>query len=280
MEQSIRVAVVTGAASGIGFSLASRLIEQNFAVVMVDNNEVMLKKSFENLSYQTNVSLIPCVCDISKESDVERLVSLTYQHFPHVNYLFNNAGVSGPLAPVWSLKLEEIKHTMNVNVFGTVNCIQQFVPRLINQKTSAHIINIGSVYSLVSSSYMSAYAMSKHALLALSESLLFDLKREGHPIDVSIVLPSFVNTALLDGHKDASTFQAMMQKLLVMGRSANDVANHILNGVVDKQFYILPDREAKTYCEERIAAILSQKEPFEHALQKMAHKLILRATLL
>ena len=126
---------------------------------------------------------------------------------------------------------------------------------------------------------MASYAMSKHAVLALSESLYFDLQRQEKPVDVSVVFPSFTDTALLANKpaENASAFYHSLNSLLAHSRPALDVAEHIIREVGQKRFYILPDKEVKGYSEERIKAIIQQENPHINNIEKLLGSLLKRA---
>src|SRR5690606_28546485 len=118
----------------------------------------------------------------------------SFDRFKRVDWLFNNAGISGQLAPLWELTNEHIRNVMDVNLHGVIHGVQAFFPFLFMQTHRSHVINMASFYGLCSGSQMAAYSMSKHAIVALSESLYFDLQRLGKNIDVSVVCPSFAST--------------------------------------------------------------------------------------
>lgn len=274
-----RVAVITGAASGIGLALTKRCLEDGIHVVMADNAVTALCDKVEELSEQQHASVLGVVCDVTKPDSLRHLAKQTHERFQRVDWLFNNAGISSHLAPVWELTPEHIRKVMDVNLYGVINGIQAFLPYMFRQSHRSHIINIASVYGLCSGSQMSAYAMSKHALVALSESLYFDLSRLDKPVDVSVACPSFANTPLLTNstplHSDK--LHSMLADLITRSRPAEDVAGHIIDEVKKGTFYILPDREVKDYCDQRNKAIIEQSNPHRHSLEKIVASLSKRA---
>jgi short-subunit dehydrogenase len=150
---------------------------------------------------------------------------------------------------------------------------------MFQQGLSSHIVNMSSFYGLCSGSQMAAYAMSKHAVVALSESLYFDLKRLNKPVDVSVVCPSFANTQLLVNSppKSSDKLHQLMSELMARSRPPEDIADCILREVKKKTFYILPDKEVKDYCEQRTHAIVNQTNPHRHSLEKIISSLSQRA---
>ncbi|MBA2711390.1 MAG: SDR family NAD(P)-dependent oxidoreductase [Tatlockia sp.] len=279
MESSPKVAVITGAASGIGLALAEVCIKSNLHVVMADCAEKALHNNVERLAYLYSTEVLAVVCDVTKPEDLNNLARKTFEHFSRIDWLFNNAGISGQLAPIWELGSEPIRKVMDVNLHGAIHGLQAFLPLMFKQAHRSHIINIASFYSLCSGSQMAAYAMSKHALLALSESLYFDLQRLDKPVDVSIVCPSFANTGLLANSQtnESDKLHQMMMELIARSAPAIDVAEHIIKEVKKKTFYILPDKEVKDYCEQRSNAIINQAQPHQHSIEKIIVSLSRRA---
>ncbi len=266
-----QVAVITGAASGIGFALANACVLRHMHVVMVDCAIDALQQASEKLSQLSHSQVLSVVCDVTQRDDVCRVAQQTYDQFNRVDLLINNAGVNGSLVPLWEMPVSQIRNVMDVNLFGVLNGIHVFLPLMFKQESRGHIVNMASVYGLCSGSLVGAYAMSKHAIVALSESLYFDLKRLKKPVDISVVCPSFVNTPLL-ANSNVSPEDALYQKmqdLIERGRSPEEVADHILREVGHRQFYILPDKEVKDYCEKRVQGIIDQIAPAEHSLEKI-----------
>ena len=271
MESNQRVAVITGAASGIGLALTKCCLQRGIHVVMADNAVPALCDKVEQFSQQTEAAVLGVVCDVANFESIRHLAKQAYERFGRVDWLFNNAGVSGHLAPIWELTNEHIRKVMDINLYGAIHGLQAFLPLMFKQEHRSHIINIASFYGLCSGSQMAAYAMSKHALVALSESLHFDLRRLEKPVDVSVVCPSFANTQLLNNSAPlhADKLHYLVAELVARSRSADDVASHIVHEVEKKTFYILPDKEVKGYCEERTKAIIEQKDPHKHSLEKI-----------
>lgn len=187
------VAVITGAASGIGFALAQVCSQRGMHVVMADNAATVLCDKVEQLAGKNHSEVFGVVCDVTNLESVKFLAKQCFDRFNRIDWLFNNAGVSGHLAPIWELTAEHVRKVIDVNLYGVIYGVQTFLPFMFQQSHRSHIINLASLYGLCSGSQMSAYAMSKHALVALSESLYFDLERLNKPVDVSVVcLPSSI----------------------------------------------------------------------------------------
>lgn len=266
-----KIAVITGAASGIGFALAKACIQRDMHLVMIDNASHVLDEAAHTLKSMSTSSIYPIVCDVTCLDEVVYAVNCIYDEFNQVDLLINNAGISGALLPLWDISIDRIRKLMDVNLYGILHGIHAFLPRMFQQKTRSHIVNMASVYGLCSGSLVGDYAMSKHAIVALSESLYFDLQRQNKPVDVSVVCPSFVNTPLLI-HSSLTTKDPVhlkMQSLFERSRTPEDIAEHILREISNNQFYIFPDKEIKNYCTQRLQGIEDQSAPTAHGLEKI-----------
>lgn len=273
----MKVAVITGAASGIGLALSQVHLKQGNSVVMVDNNKAKLTQEAKQLTLHFPGKVFPVSCDVSKNTEVIELVEQIKQKPGYVDWIYNNAGIIGQLAPVWEVDIEQIHRLIDVNLYGLIHIIQAFIPFLFKQDRRAHIINMASLYALCAGSQTASYTMSKHAVLALSESLYFDLAQLNKPIDVSVVFPSFTDTGLLSNTLETnSSFHNRLQSLLSHSRPALETAEHIVQAVAQKKFYIFPDQEVKEYCEERIQALLAEQKPHLTPVEKLMTALMQR----
>lgn len=273
-----QVALITGAANGIGLALSKACLKDGIQVVMTDMNQHALQEQTSQLIQIYGSQVNSKICDVTDEQAVNVLCEDIQQEFKRIDLLINNAGVSGILSPIWALPIEEIKRVMDVNLYGVIHCIQAFLPMMLAQNHRSHIVNMASIYGLCNSSSMAPYAMSKHAILALSESLYFDLQRIQAPVDVSVVCPSFANTSLLmhSVKNDEKEIQQNIAQLMGHARCVDDLAESIMHEIHNKTFYILPDKEIKSDCQERTQAIIEQRPPFVSMLEKIMTR-ILRA---
>lgn len=270
----MKTALITGAASGIGLALTKVCLEKDFTVVMVDINAEKLKETAQELNQQFPKRIFEKVCDITNADAVNQLAQEVFHDLKQLDWLFNNAGIIGHLAPIWELKSEQVQEVFAVNVLGMTHVIQAFMPFFLQQK-SAHIINMASLYGVCTSSQVAPYTMSKHAVLALSESLYFDLQRLEKPINVSIVFPSFTDTALLQSN-NPSSFKHSLNSFMAHSKPALELAHQIINDVEQKKFYIFPDKEVKVYAKERIESMLNQEQPKINAVEQLMGSLIRR----
>ncbi|WP_058476011.1 SDR family NAD(P)-dependent oxidoreductase [Legionella steigerwaltii] len=273
----MKVAAITGAANGIGLALSQFHLQRGNTVVMVDKDSIKLKQEVERLLTLFPGKILEIPCDVTQPNEVALLVEQIESQLGRIDWIYNNAGIIGQLAPIWDLCPEHIQKVMDVNLYGMIHIIQEFTPFLFRQTFRSHIINIASLYALCTGSQTASYAMSKHAVLALSESLYFDLVRLEKPVDVSVVFPSFTDTALLSHTTSTnSSFHEALKSLLSHSRSAIDIAEHIVHEVEQKKFYIFPDKEVKGYCEERTQAMILQEMPHVTNIEKLMCALIKR----
>jgi NAD(P)-dependent dehydrogenase (short-subunit alcohol dehydrogenase family) len=177
-----RVAVVTGAASGIGRALAAGLVAEGASVVLADVDGDAVR------AVADEVGGVGVACDVSDAESVQALADAAVSRFGAVHVVCNNAGVSGRFGRTWATPIEEWRWVMDVNVFGVVHGIRSFVPILLAQD-EAHIVNTASAAAFEALPGMGPYAASKHAVLGLSEAL----RREISPhVGVSVLIPGGV----------------------------------------------------------------------------------------
>lgn len=269
------VAVITGAASGIGLALTQVCLKNKMHVVMADLPGSSLFENSKELQNCFDTMILPVVCDITKENEVTQLAKKSFDHFNEVNLLINNAGISGLMSPIWESDINDVKKVIDVNLYGAINCIQKFLPLMLKQINNSKILNIASVYGLIGGSLIAPYSMSKHAMIALSESLFFDLRARTNKIEVSVACPSFVNTNLLKNSQKSlpNKLHEKMINLMHYSDSADDIANQIFNEMQKGTFYILPNKEVEGYLSSKFNAIKTKDKPHEHELERVIQAL-------
>ena len=266
-----KVAVVTGAGSGIGRELASACAREGAMVVLADVDEAGMRETATRIASLGTCSL-QMRCDVSKPDELDRLAARTYAEFGAAHLLFNNAGVA-VAGPAWTATLEDWKWTLDINLMGVVHGIRSFVPRMLAQKDECHVVNTASVAGLLSLPGSGVYCVSKHGVVALSECLYHDLRVERAPIGVSVLCPAYVNTGIFDSARNrprelAATnplgrpYEEAGRKALLAGKlSAADVARITLEAVKERRFYVLPHQKIKAAIETRMRDILDERDP-------------------
>jgi len=190
-----KVAVVTGAASGIGRSLAVLLAEEGAHVVISDLDEQGLKVT-EELAGSGRVTVMPV--DVSKPSDVAALTESVWKRFGGLDVLCSNAGVLGPYGdPIWEVSVDEWNRVLSVNLFGTVNLLRAMLPRMLASSRPGHILITASMAGLTPGRIVTPYSASKHALVALGEALMRQLAAREANVGVTLLCPGPVETNMV-----------------------------------------------------------------------------------
>jgi NAD(P)-dependent dehydrogenase (short-subunit alcohol dehydrogenase family) len=184
-----KVAVVTGAASGIGLALCEHFAADGMRVVMSDLDPARLDEAATSI--EGDVEAV--AADVSRREDVEAIAARATERFGAVHVLCNNAGVTRP-GRAWEFTREQWDWVLGVNLWGVVNGINAFVPTMIERGEPAHIVNTASVSGLIAWPGLSLYATGKYAVVGYSECLALDLRAAGAPIGVSVLCPGPTRT--------------------------------------------------------------------------------------
>ena len=271
-----KVAVITGAANGIGFGIAERCAQLGMKVVLAGINEANLAKAEEQLK-SSGATLLSVQTDVSKRKDIETLAQKTLDTFGAVHLLVNNAGV-GAGSSVWESTWEDWEWVVNVNLWGVIYGVKIFTPIMLAQNTEAHIVNIASVTGLLPNYPIAPYQVTKHAVVGLTESLYYSLAQRNAKVKVSLVCPGWVKTSILKSgrnrppelqsnpdttadKKSMVTAFRKMKESLEAGMSIQELADHVFRAILDEQFYVLSHPEHTPDIKERMDNILQQKNP-------------------
>jgi NAD(P)-dependent dehydrogenase (short-subunit alcohol dehydrogenase family) len=195
-----RVAVITGAASGIGFGLAERFAAEGMKLVLADVDERALADAAQRLR-ASGRELIAVRCDVSHAEEVERLAEQAMNAFGAVHVVCNNAGVADTSgAAVWEASLDDWQWVVGVNLWGVVHGIRTFVPILLRQE-QGYVVNTASSAGLLPGA-LGSYSATKHAVVALTESLRSELTAINAPVGVSVLCPGLVATRILEAERN------------------------------------------------------------------------------
>jgi NAD(P)-dependent dehydrogenase (short-subunit alcohol dehydrogenase family) len=246
-----RVAVVTGAASGIGFGLAERFAAEGMHVVMADVEEPALSKAAATLA-ESGASVLPLVTDVASLAAVEALRDAALSQFGAVHVVCNNAGVGGSHGPLWECPAGEWDWVLGVNLNGVMNGVRAFMPVLLRQD-AGHLVNTSSVFGVFAGT-LGPYGVSKHAVTALTETIYFNLKSQGIAhVGVSVLCPSAVRTNFgtsarnrpdwagpaTPGDEAEQAAAERFDQLSLLGASPAEVAAMVVDGIRSGRFYIL-----------------------------------------
>ena len=186
-----RTAVITGGAQGFGFDIARRFLSSGAKVIIWDNDPDTLKKSVKELN---NTNLTSNVIDVSKFEEVENCTNEILKN-SKIDILINNAGITGPTAPLWEYDLKKWKKVVDINLIGTFNCCKAIVPNMI-KNNYGRIVNVASVAGKDGNANASAYSAGKAGTIGLTKSLGKELADKD--IAVNAVTPAGAKTRILD----------------------------------------------------------------------------------
>jgi NAD(P)-dependent dehydrogenase (short-subunit alcohol dehydrogenase family) len=196
------VAVITGAASGIGLGLAERAAQRGMSLVLADVEETALQTVAHRLR-DTGARTLALRCDVSRLADVEALAAEAYDAFGCVSLLCNNAGVNLTVSrPVWEYSPGDWKWMIDVNLWGIIHGMRAFLQRMLDQEAPSHILNTASSAALLAGPGLGLYKLTKHAVLSLSETTYHDLQAAKAPVGVSVFCPGLVKTSIRDAARN------------------------------------------------------------------------------
>jgi len=274
-----RVAVITGAASGLGREFADRAAELGMKLVLADVQADALERATDDL-LAGGAEVLAMVCDVSKGAHVQELADAAIARFHGIHLVFNNAGVgSGGL--VWENTEADWQWVLGVNLWGVIHGVRVFMHAMLDcakrdPDYEGHIVNTASMAGLLNAPAMGVYNVSKHAVVALSETLYHDLQLVNAPIGASVLCPYFVPTGIHQSHRNRPeelkpemrptpsqlASQALTTKAVESGKvSALDVSRLTFDAIREGQFYIYSHPQALGGVQERMEAIVSGANP-------------------
>jgi NAD(P)-dependent dehydrogenase (short-subunit alcohol dehydrogenase family) len=260
-------AVVTGAASGIGLELTRGLLAEGARVVMADVEAPALEAAAAEVGALGEVLAVPL--DVRDPEALEALAVLTEERFGTAQLVFPNAGISVSGA-LWEMTVDDWSWVLGVNVHGVANTIRAFVPRLLDAGLPGHVCITGSLAGYLNQPGYGAYNASKHAVIAIAETLAGDLREAGHPIGVTVLAPWFVTTRLAqsarnrpadlaDATPPGDLMRAVGARLAGVKGTAQDaptVAALALDAVKQGRFAVFPFEPSKPAIRERFETVL------------------------
>ena len=269
-----KVAVITGAASGIGRALAERCAREGMKVILADVEPGALAEVEANLQAVGGTALA-VRADVSQANDVAALAEKALEAFGAVHLLCNNAGVATCGAAVWESSLTDWEWVMGVNLWGVIHGVRSFVPIMLAQNTQCHIVNTASLSGLVSFPRGSVYAVTKHGVVTLSESLQHELAERRGKVKVSVLCPGLVQTRIVEcgrnrperlaattpmGPVEAAGWETLRQQMQT-AMPPEQVADAVFQAIREERFYILTHPEGKDWIRTRMEDILQERNP-------------------
>jgi NAD(P)-dependent dehydrogenase (short-subunit alcohol dehydrogenase family) len=243
-------------------------------LALADVDEPALARTEAELKV-AGTAAIAVRCDVSSGADVEALAARALDAFGAVHVVCNNAGVA-PLGVVWENTVPDWQWTLGVNLWGVIHGVRVFTPILIGQNDEGHIVNTASVAGLIAPPGMGMYNVSKHAVVALTETLHHDLAARGAQVKCSVVCPAYFPSGIADSERarpaelrderaktaEDLAREANMRKAVQSGRlSAADIANRVFEAVRDERFYVITHPRILPAVEARMRAILEERNP-------------------
>jgi NAD(P)-dependent dehydrogenase (short-subunit alcohol dehydrogenase family) len=248
-----KVGVVTGAGRGIGLAVVGEMARRGMRVVLSDVGAARPERVAEGLR-EGGAEVVGMVCDVSDPAQVDGLATRTMEHFGRVDLVCNNAGVvAGGRA--WEIGLDDWHRVLGVNLWGAIHAVRSFVPLLLENPDGGHVVNVASMAAVVPWPAIAPYNVSKHGLLALSETLLGDLRAEGSRVGVSVVMPGRVATGIgLPSGAPVPELSDAEPDVL----SAEAVAAQIMAAVEEDRLYVFTHPDRMEQVEARFDAIMGR----------------------
>jgi len=269
-----RVAVVTGAGSGLGRVLARRFAQAGMHVVMADVDEAGMAATGAALD-AAGAKWIAERTDVSDGAQVEALARAALDAFGAVHVVCNNAGVA-PLGTIWENTEADWRWALGVNLWGVIHGVRVFTPILLGQDDEGHIVNTASVAGLISPPGLGVYSVTKHAVVALTETLHHDLAARGAKVRCSVVCPAFFPSGIAESGRSRPASlandrtltdtdherDAQFRKAVESGKlTAEDIGAAVFDAVRDERFYVLTHPRILPAVERRMQDILAGATP-------------------
>ena len=266
-----KTAVITGGASGIGRAMGELFLEKGMNVVLADIEQAALDETVAALGQGERC--IGVVTDVSRAEQVQDLADAALAAFGSIDVACNNAGVfAGGL--LWEETLDDYQWLLDVNVWGVVHGIRTFIPIMKAQEGECHVVNTASMAAVTAMPYSGIYHMTKHAVLALSESLYHELSFHAPHIGVSVLCPEAINTGIAGSERNRpAQYQEITtsdERDMVMGALADSVAGgigpevmaqRVFDAMSEGRFYILSDEAWRKSANIRLDDVREARNP-------------------
>ena len=271
-----KVAVITGAANGIGKALAIEAALREMKVVITDidrENLALVEKELNDMG----ADVLALISDATEYDAVEQVAQDTLKRFGQVDLLVNNAGVVVE-GKVWEIPTQDMDYIVDSNLYSVLYGIKAFVPIMLEQNTDCHIINVASIAGLISSPTMPTYHMTKFGNIGLSESVNYQLQEIGSKIKMSVFCPGYIQTDLhnCDTRREGkfamgdnpyyqspeyAAGQRLASHVINTGMPIDSIGMQVFQGIEDENFYILTHPAYQPLIGLRVKTILDGMNP-------------------
>ncbi len=237
-----KVAVITGAAGGIGLAIAERFTAEGMKVVLADLDATHLAAAVDRLR-SGGADVEGVVTDVTDAESVEALAAAVISRYGALHVAVNNAGIVNR-GLTWELTLEQWQQLLGVNLWGVIHGVRSFVPRILATGEEGHVVNTASLAAVNVIPRLGPYTTSKHAVLGLSDVLRLDLAEVGAPVGVSVLMPGRINSRMNP----------------IAERPASVVADNVIDAMRRGRFYVYTDDESRDQVAARMGAIVSARD--------------------
>jgi NAD(P)-dependent dehydrogenase (short-subunit alcohol dehydrogenase family) len=264
------VAVVTGAASGIGRAMAERFAAEGMRVVMAD----VEKPRLEDAAHAVGGDVLAIPTDVARPDAVEALATRTLDAFGAIHLVCNNAGVFVG-GNSWETPLEDYAWLIDVNVWGVIHGIRSFVPRMLERGEPGHVVNTASMAGMTSAPYAAAYYLTKHAVVGVTEGLYHELAFAGSAVGASVLCPEAIATGIGNSERirperhpsrgprveSAALTEQALRDAVATGLAPAVMADRVVRAVRENRFYILAEDAWIDACHTRLDDVRLRRNP-------------------
>lgn len=273
-ELENKVAVVTGAASGIGRGLVEKAAHEGMCVVAADVQEEALDALRGDLAGK-GARIVTAVTDVGRSDAVEALAELAYREFAGAHLVFNNAGVLVD-GTSWERSVDDWRWSFDVNVMGVIHGIKAFVPRMLEAGDEGVVVNTASIGGLIAGPYLGPYTATKHAVVGISETLHHELVATGGRVRAAVLCPGEVATRIWHSNEkrpsaygdetafgtDAErAFHDTVTEQVAQGMQPRELADFVFGALASGRFWLFPHPWFKSVLQARVNSMLNETVP-------------------
>jgi NAD(P)-dependent dehydrogenase (short-subunit alcohol dehydrogenase family) len=237
-----RVAVVTGAASGIGLAIAEAFVDEGMRVALADLDEDALHAHATRLS-GSGADVLAVRADVRDPASVDAVGGSVVEHFGTLHVAVNNAGVVGG-GNSWEIPLDEWHRVIDVDLWGVIHGVRTFVPLVLASGEEGHIVNVASMAAVLTLPRLGPYTVAKHGVLGLTDVLRAELEGLEAPVGASVVMPGMVKTA--------------MNPIGTVPPAA--VAANVVDAIRRDRAYVFTDDHSTSEVERRLRSVLAARD--------------------